>query len=156
MEIFKDSNGKTVHLSFKMDSFPQKPEHVLVICRYNNQWLLTKHKSRGLEFPGGKREGNETLEEAAYREVREETGAVLKDLTYIGEYEVKEEDRSFVKAIYYGLVDHLKMEQTYHETDGPVLADDSLLETRFSSHYSFIMKDLVIEKSLHYIMEMSP
>jgi len=156
MEIFKDSQGKNVHLSFKRDSFSKKPEHVLVICRYNGEWLLTKHKARGLEFPGGKRENNETLEEAAYREVKEETGAVLKDLIYIGEYEVKEVDCSFVKAIYYGVVAHLENEQNYYETDGPVLVDDTLLETRFSSHYSFIMKDLVIEKSIHYIMEMCP
>ena len=41
----------------------------LVICRFFDQWLLTRHKERGWEFPGGKREPGETLEVAAFREV---------------------------------------------------------------------------------------
>ena len=48
---------------------------MFVICRFYQQWLLTKHKIRGWEFPGGKKEEGETLEEAAIREVEEETGA---------------------------------------------------------------------------------
>ena len=88
METFNDEKGGTVKLSFLNDSFSKQADHVLVICRFFDQWLLTRHKERGWEFPGGKREPGETLEVAALREVEEETGAKLKNLHFIGEYEV--------------------------------------------------------------------
>ncbi len=52
----------------------------MVICQYEKGWLLTNHKTRGFEFPGGKVEQGESLEEAARREVYEETGAILGEL----------------------------------------------------------------------------
>lgn len=153
MQEFKDANGLLVRLSFKKDSFSKQAQHVLVICRFNTQWLLTKHKVRGLEFPGGKLEMNETAEQAARREVNEETGGVLKELFYIGEYEVGEGPNSFVKAIFYGEVEGVLVKDHYMETDGPILVGDELLEARQSNEYSYIMKDLVIEKSVTYVME---
>ena len=56
METFQDVNGNQVQISFQRDFFSETSEHVLVICSFYGQWLLTKHKVRGLEFPGGKRE----------------------------------------------------------------------------------------------------
>ncbi|WP_252189221.1 hypothetical protein [Rossellomorea vietnamensis] len=57
MERFIDENDKRVELSFQKGEFQQDSCHVLVICRYKGRWLLTRHKKRGLEFPGerGKR-----------------------------------------------------------------------------------------------------
>ncbi|SIC87109.1 Putative 8-oxo-dGTP diphosphatase YtkD [Mycobacteroides abscessus subsp. abscessus] len=59
MEVFKDYNGGTVRLSFQKGSFLEKAKHVLVICRYEDSWLLTDHQERGWEFPGGKCEAGE-------------------------------------------------------------------------------------------------
>ncbi|WP_338449189.1 nucleoside triphosphatase YtkD [Niallia oryzisoli] len=147
METFIDEQGGRVTVSFQKDSFAQKASHVLVICRFYDQWLLTKHKERGWEFPGGKKEENETLEEAAKREVEEETGARLKSLQYIGEYEVAS-GGSFVKAIFYAEVENLLPKEGYFETNGPVLIGGDLLTLRFQDSYSFIMKDKVIELAL--------
>jgi 8-oxo-dGTP diphosphatase len=146
METFQDVNGFTVELSFTKNSFSQEAEHVLVICRFYDQWLLTKHKTRGFEFPGGKREEGESLEEAARREVEEETGARLKSLKYIGEYKVQDDQKPFVKAIYYGEVENLESKEDYYETNGPVLVGGDLLSLRMQDSYSFIMKDGLIEK----------
>lgn len=153
METFQDLNGCNVELSFARNSFLNEAQHVLVICKLYDQWLLTKHKKRGFEFPGGKREEGETLEEAAKREVDEETGAILKSLEYIGEYKVQDGQNSFVKAIFYGEVENLQPKTDYHETNGPVLVGGDLLSLRMQDSYSFIMKDKVIEKVLKKIQE---
>ncbi len=148
MDTFIDDNGGRVTVSFQKDSFVKKASHVLVICRFYDQWLLTKHKERGWEFPGGKKEENETLEEAARREVEEETGAHLTSLQYIGEYEVHTGEDSFVKAIFYAEVAYLESKEDYFETNGPVLVGGDLLSLRFQDSYSFIMKDKIIELAL--------
>lgn len=153
METFFDANGGSVCLSFEKGIFGREPGHVLVICRFNGRWLLTKHKKRGWEFPGGKAELGESLEEAACREVHEETGAILKSLQFVGEYEVNTGSHTFVKAIFYGEAEKLEQRKKYFETNGPVLVDGNLLELRWGEEYSFIMKDKVIEKSLRLILK---
>ncbi|MBT2711143.1 nucleoside triphosphatase YtkD [Pseudomonas sp. ISL-84] len=153
MEKFSDANGGEVRLSFKKGSFDSEPKHVLVICRFEGKWLLTNHKERGWEFPGGKAERSESLEEAARREVYEETGAILKSLEFLGEYEVSANNGHFVKAVFYGEAGQLEEKPQYFETDGPVLMYGNLLEERWGDQYSFIMKDKVIEKSIKRIVE---
>ncbi|MFO1444256.1 nucleoside triphosphatase YtkD [Bacillus sp. Bva_UNVM-123] len=153
MEIFIDANGCIVKLAFERNAFSKQPNHVLVICQLEDQWLLTKHKKRGLEFPGGKVEQGESIEEAARREVKEETGAVVKELQFIGEYEVSHLDATFVKRIYYGVVDKVEEKDDYLETAGPELVRGDLLTLRWGEEYSFIMKDEVIEKSILKIQE---
>ena len=154
METFNDEKGGTVKLSFLNDSFSKQADHVLVICRFFDQWLLTRHKERGWEFPGGKREPGETLEVAALREVEEETGAKLKNLQFIGEYEVTYENNSFVKAIFSGEVETLTKKENYLETNGPILIGGDLLSLRFQDHYSFIMKDGGVEIAIDKIMDL--
>ena len=154
MEIFNDEKGGTVKLSFSNNSFSKQADHVLVICRFFDQWLLTKHKERGWEFPGGKREPGETIEAAALREVEEETGAKLNTLHFIGEYEVTNKESSFVKAIYYAEVDTMSIKDTYLETNGPILIGGDLLSLRFQDPYSFIMKDKVVEIAIDKIMDL--
>ena len=153
METFQDVNGCTVSLTFARNAFSKEARHVLVICKFYDQWLLTKHKKRGFEFPGGKREEGESLQEAARREVEEETGAILKSLEYLGEYQVQDEQNSFVKAVFYGEVESLQSKMDYLETNGPVLVSGDLLSLRMEDSYSFIMKDKVIEKVIRRIQE---
>lgn len=52
----------------------------VIISKSNGKWVFCKHKERDtLEIPGGHREINESILEAAHRELKEETGA--KDYT---------------------------------------------------------------------------
>lgn len=148
---FLAKNGDKVELSFAPHPFPQEPEHVLVICRQEDSWLLTRHKKRGLEFPGGKVEPGETLEEAARREVFEETGAILRETVQIASYRVMGETDSFVKAVFCGQVAEIKKNDTYFETSGPVLIQGDLLSLRFGNEYSFIMQDRVVKECLTFI-----
>ena len=150
---FKDMNGGDVVLSFQENAFEKNARHVLVICKYQDKWLLTNHSVRGFEFPGGKMEKGETLEEAARREVMEETGAVLSRLVSIGEYQVSDEEGSFVKRIFYGEADSIDSRDDYLETAGPVLISGDLLAERMKDEYSFIMKDDVMKHSLEFLQK---
>lgn len=51
-------------------------KYAIIVSKYRGKWVLCKHKERvTLEFPGGHREKNETINDTAKRELYEETGA---------------------------------------------------------------------------------
>ena len=99
MFSFLDLNEVEVTLSFHKNTFSIPATHVLVLANKDKQWLLTKHPLRGLEFPGGKVEVNETLEQAAKRETFEETGARLENLEWFAEYMVNDV-KPFCKVVF--------------------------------------------------------
>ncbi|WP_083256201.1 RNA deprotection pyrophosphohydrolase [Domibacillus iocasae] len=148
MHFFTDENGYTVTMTFEKGAFGQKPSHVLVLCRKEQAWLLTKHKVRGLECPGGKIEPGEALEAAARREVAEETGAVVSGLHFIGEYYVHVPEMPFLKAVFFAQVTDIEKKDDYLETDGPYIEIEDLLHVRFRDNYSFLMKDDMIALAL--------
>lgn len=151
MEKFFDKAGNEIELSFSKNSFQQGARHVLVIVNTGEEWLLTNHKVRGLEFPGGKAEEGETVEKAAEREVYEETGALLERLVWIGEYRVNDGVTPFVKAVFWGRAKTIKKKNDYLETNGPVIVNGDILKLRQGEEYSFIMKDRVIEECIKQI-----
>lgn len=153
MYHFKDYYNNTVSLSFANHPFTKDPKHVLVICKYKGKWLLTSHKERGLEFPGGKVENGETPEEGAIREVLEETGGIVNLIHYVGQYYVAGKREKIAKNIYYAEVAALEKQRTYFETDGPVLLDCLSDDIKNDKSYSFIMKDDVITYVLNYLQK---
>lgn len=151
MLTFIDYYRNEVKLSFQDHPFCKYPKHVWVICKFNEKWLLTKHKERGFEFPGGKVEEGETAKEAAIREVKEETGGLVDRISYIGQYYVVGKTGDTIKNIYYAHISQLVNQETYFETDGPLLLETIPKNVRYDRRYSFIMKDDVLTKSLDYI-----
>ena len=67
---------------------------VVILASVNGQFVFCRHKDRTTwEIPGGHREPGESLEEAARRELMEETGAKEFDLIPVGIYSVDGQTR---------------------------------------------------------------
>lgn len=151
MFSYTDLNGYGVDLSFKKDAFHFTPTHVLVLAKQQGRWLLTKHPERGYEFPGGKQEAGETLIDAAKREVYEETGARIDDVTWLATYVVQDE-KPFGKAVYIANVASVDLHHPLHETEGAVwMTDDELLHCET---LSFHMRDAGMKKILEKVSEL--
>ncbi|MGX1192481.1 RNA deprotection pyrophosphohydrolase [Metabacillus sp. SLBN-84] len=150
---FKDYYHNEVHLSFEEHPFSEKPKHVWVICRYGNRWLLTIHRDRGYEFPGGKVEKGENPSDAALREVKEETGASVSKLHYVGQYKVLGKEKTIIKNIYYAEIDEIIPQADYLETEGPILFETLPTDIGRNRRFSFIMKDDVLLKSMERVLE---
>jgi len=148
MFTYTDLNGYGVELSFKKGAFSIDPKHVLMLSKYEGKWLLTEHPTRGVEFPGGKVEEGESLEEAAAREVLEETGAVMGNFEWLATYYVQCE-KPFAKAVFYGQVEKFEAGFEKRETNGAVfLTDEELVAHK---NLSFYMKDLGMTKMLEKV-----
>ena len=135
---FEDLNGTRVELTFGENQLGTTARHVLVVLKYKGKWLLTKHAIRGIEFPGGKAEAGETIEEAAIREMIEETGVTITNLVKFAEY-VVQSDRPFCKAVFTAEVAHIDENPFLQETEGARWLTDSELDK--CDDLSFYMKD---------------
>jgi len=62
-------------------------ERATVICRRNDEILYVRKPKARWTLPGGKVEANESPAQAAERELREETGLILEDLSYVTRFE---------------------------------------------------------------------
>ncbi|WP_350300366.1 RNA deprotection pyrophosphohydrolase [Peribacillus frigoritolerans] len=149
MKRFLDKNGYKVE--FSENPVFGESWHVFVLSRYKGSWVLTKHRERGLEFPGGKREEGESIEETAIREVYEETGGLVGQLQFLGQYKVHHPVKPFVKSIYYAALRGVEKKQNYLETDGPVFLE--ALPDILGEEFSFIMKDEIVPLSLSRLDE---
>ncbi|MCO4097354.1 nucleoside triphosphatase YtkD [Macrococcoides canis] len=142
---FHDHAGNKVVLTLN-DQPDSDNKHVLIITNYNGKYLLTHNKFRGVEFPGGKVEQEETSLEAAKRELYEETGGIIDTIRYIGTYTVYAE-KPFKKDVYYAQIKYLEEQDDYMETNGPVIV--TTLDEVAESDKSFILKD----DCVNYIVE---
>jgi 8-oxo-dGTP diphosphatase len=150
---FNDYYNNEVQLAFEDQPFSKLPKHVWVICIYENQWLLTLHPRRGIEFPGGKVEKGETADEAAVREVFEETGASVEKLHYLAQFRVSGKAGTIIKNVYFANISKIEKQDSYFETEGPVLLERLPKQLKQQKSFSFMMKDDVLVRSLSYLQK---
>ncbi|MCJ7820336.1 MAG: NUDIX domain-containing protein [Bacteroidales bacterium] len=82
--------------------------YVVVAVRSGGGWLFVKHRERGgYEMPAGHPEPGESSEEAAIRELAEETGAIKFTLEPVCYYSVEGHSGTKYGRLFYATVDTL-------------------------------------------------
>lgn len=152
--IIHDQFDKEIRLSYTQPQDKPNGEHVLAIAFLDDNFLLTRHKKRGIEFPGGKIEQGESSKKAVIREVFEETGGIVSDLTYIAQYTVfhPEGTKWFTKDVFAVQVDTLQIKDDYLETAGPVTCHR--LDEVSDDEKSFLLEDEAILKCVERVIEL--
>lgn len=79
--------------------------YAVIAARYQDKWILCRHRDRTTwEIPGGHRETGESVEEAARRELREETGAVEFTIQRVTDYGVVKKDETTYGTLFLAIV----------------------------------------------------
>jgi 8-oxo-dGTP diphosphatase len=147
---FLDCSGFKVNLTFNPTLFLE-PTDVLILPFYQGSLIMTKHKKRGIELPGGKIKGDETPLAAAVREVYEECGARLSSIKLVGQYSIPEFNKvGLIKNIYLANVSQLDANEFCTDTLGPVIFDEIPTDVS-KNEFSPYIQDNVYPLTMEYL-----
>jgi 8-oxo-dGTP diphosphatase len=150
LKSFIDQSGHQVNLTFDKDKFLD-PCNVLIFPFYKGKIVMTKHKKRGIELPGGKIKEDETPLAAAVREVYEECGACLTSIELIGQYSIPTLNHTgLIKSIYVAEVSSLEALDWITDTEGPVMFRDIPVDVT-NEQFSPFIKDDVYPLTIQYL-----
>lgn len=141
--------GQKINLTFDKNAF-EKPDCVLVFPFTDTGLLITHHRKRGWELPGGSIQTGELAEIAAKRETYEETGGIVQYIEPIGQYQIIEGTQRSIKTIFFAYISEIKPLPKGFETDDIdiLTSPPSAEELLGRADVSPIMKDGVYRHSL--------
>ncbi|MBN1989935.1 MAG: NUDIX domain-containing protein [Bacteroidales bacterium] len=121
--------------------------YVVIAAKHQNRWLWVRHRDRDTwEMPGGHVEPNETVNNAASRELFEETGAIAYTLAPIADFAVE----------FKGKLSWNRLFLAHIETLGP-LPESEIKEVKLFDHLpSTLTYSLIQPQLLSYIKEQTP
>lgn len=100
-----------IDVSFHDAIEDKRLKFAVIVAKTGGKWIFCKHKARDTyEIPGGHREVGETIDDAARRELYEETGATEFDLVPVGVYSVCSDGEKTYGKLYYADVRSLETE----------------------------------------------
>ncbi len=83
-------------------------KYVVIVSRYMGKWVFCRHKKRKTwELPGGHIEKGESADEAARRELHEETGALAFQLKPVNIYAVQSDNQKTLGMLYFAEIETL-------------------------------------------------
>ncbi|GMQ62947.1 NUDIX hydrolase [Vallitalea maricola] len=112
---------------YNLDDFNNSLKFVVIQARYKDEWIFVRHKDRNTwEIPGGHIEKEEMPDEAAARELYEETGAIEYNLSPICNYSVEINESKSFGRLYYAEVKNIGELGDYEITE--IITKDKLPE----------------------------
>jgi len=97
---------------------------VIIGARHLGRWVFIKHKRRrGYELPAGHIKRGENPDEAAGRELMEETGAVSYTIACISTYTVHDDNGLRAGRLYYADIEDIGPDYDKDEVDEVIMSD---------------------------------
>ncbi|MCK5758494.1 MAG: NUDIX domain-containing protein [Clostridiales bacterium] len=93
---------------YQINELADKLKFVVVPSKYNGKWVFVRHQGRTTwEFPGGHIEEGELPDDAASRELKEESGAVHFNIKPLCNYSVDRAGKVNYGRIYFANIEEM-------------------------------------------------
>ena len=116
----------------------------VIAARYYDKWVFVRHHQRNtFEIPGGHIEDNETPDEAAKRELMEETGAIKFSMECVNTYSVTQDGETRFGRLYLADIFELGPVPDISEIDEITLLDNIPVPVTYPEIQSLLFKKVL-------------